>query len=226
MKHKIQLVFLFLTVLFATTHVSMAMDRWELPGIGKMKIPKSVIVENGEQEAIPFMKDKGIRLYFTRKGATEGHYYTLTYANPPDFTYGWATSQHLGIPYLLEIGKFSERNKPVDERMDLIADYLNTQLISQGAVYKGDLPICRFGEKKTHYWEGKFTLVTKERNIIYNTNYLIVLQNDGYFITLGIVCSDGDQKEFTEALDKMIRERKIDKRKKVLSAREKIEKQM
>ena len=67
---------------------------------------------------------------------------------------------------------------------------------------------------------------TKERNIIYNTNYLIVLQNDGYFITLGIVCSDGDQQEFTEALDKMIRERKIDKRKKVLSAREKIEKQM
>ena len=127
---------------------------------------------------------------------------------------------------MLEIGKFSERNNPVDERMDLIADYLNTQLISLGVVYKGDLPICRFGEKKTHYWEGKFTLVTKERNIIYNTNYLIVLQNDGYFITLGIVCSDGDQKEFTEALDKMIRERKIDKRKKVLSAREKIEKQM
>lgn len=220
MKHKIQLVFLFLTILFATTHVSMAMDRWELPGIGKMKIPQSVVVENGEQAAIPFMKDKSIRLYFIRKGATEGHYYTLTYANPPDFTYGWATSQHLGSPYLLEIGKFSERNKPIDERMDLIADYLNTQLISIGVVYKGDLPICRFDGKKTHYWEGNFTLVTKERNIIYNTNYLVVLQNDGYFITLGIVCSDGDQQEFTEALGKMIRERKIDKRKKVLSARE------
>lgn len=225
MKNKIKRLFLCLVMFSGIMNVSAARDEWYFPGIGEMEVPEFISVEEGRQEALPFMKDGGIRLYFTRQGATDGHYYTLSYTNPPDFSYGWATSQRLGSPYLLEIGKSSYRNKPVYVQMDLIAEYLNTQLSAKGAVFEGDLPLLRHERGKNHYWEGKFILDRRERNITYHTNYIVILENDGYFITLGIISSDGEQKKFTDALYDMVKNRKDRKDKRVLQIKDKTEKQ-
>lgn len=89
-----------LSVIFTVSlTANVSAEKWELPDIGKMEVPPHVHFEEGEQSALPFLQDKGIKLYFTRKGAVSGRYYTMTYSNPPDFSYGWATSQKLGVPF-------------------------------------------------------------------------------------------------------------------------------
>ena len=203
MKNRIKALFLIPIFLLLFINLAEAKDKWILPGIGEMEIPRSVRIEEGEQAALPFTGDKGIRLYFVRRGASEGSYYTLTYANPPDFSYGWATSQKLGIPYLLEIGEFSHKNDPVENQMDIIASYLNKRFISEGAVYKGTAPLEYISDKKNPRWEGDFVLPKKENNITYHTAYTVILQTDGYEITMGIISSDGEQKELTESLQKL-----------------------
>lgn len=75
-----------LSVIFTVSlTANVSAEKWELPDVGKMEVPLHVHFEEGEQSALPFLQDKGIKLYFTRKGAASGRYYTMTYSNPPDF---------------------------------------------------------------------------------------------------------------------------------------------
>lgn len=204
------------TVALLSMNVSAA-EKWELPGIGKMEAPPHVHFEEGEQSALPFLQDKGIKMYFVRKGAVNGRYYTMTYANPPDFSYGWATSQKLGIPFLLEIGEIAHKADSVEIQMDVIAGYLNKKIIENGGIYTGETPLLRIEDKKYPRWEGSFSVKIKEKNIIYHEAYQVVLQSDGYFISLGIINSDAEQYELTNALREMTNKRKVVKPQKVLN---------
>lgn len=67
----------------------------------------------------------------------------MTYSNPPDFSYGWATSQKLGVPFLLEIGEITHKTDPIEKQMDVIAGYLNKCIMESGAVYTGETPLIR-----------------------------------------------------------------------------------
>ena len=44
-----------------------AQNTLNLPGIGKMTVPQRITFEKGQQEAIPFMADGGIKKFFTHK---------------------------------------------------------------------------------------------------------------------------------------------------------------
>lgn len=194
-----------------------AAEKWELPNIGKMDIPSHVYFEEGQQAALPFVQDKGVKLYFVRRGASNGHYYTMTYANPPDFSYGWAASQKLGIPFLLEIGEISHKNDPLELQLDIIAGYLNKRISENGAVYAGESPLKKIDDKKYPRWEGSFITNVRESNIVYHEAYRVVLQSDGYDIFLGIINSDAAQVELTESLHDMMDQRKMLKPKKMLN---------
>ena len=173
-----------LSVIFTVSlTANVSAEKWELPDVGKMEVPPHVHFEEGEQSALPFLQDKGIKLYFTRKGAASGRYYTMTYSNPPDFSYGWATSQKLGVPFLLEIGEITHKTDPIEKQMDVIAGYLNKRIMESGAVYTGETPLIRINDKKNPRWEGSFEIRIKEKDIVYHEAYQVVLQNDGYFIS-------------------------------------------
>lgn len=193
-----------------------ASEKWELPGIGKMEVPSRVYFEEGEQSALPFLKDKGVKFYFVRKGASNGHYYTMTYADPPDFSYGWAVSQKLGIPFLLEIGEISHKNDSIESQLDVIAGYLNKRIRESGAIYEEAYPLVKMDDKKYPRWEGSFIIKSRENNIVYQEAYQVVLQSDGYSISLGIINSDAERIELTESLQDMVKKRKIVKPEKIL----------
>ena len=62
-----------LSVIFTVSlTANVSAEKWELPDVGKMEVPPHVHFEEGEQSALPFLQDKGIKLYFTRKGAASG----------------------------------------------------------------------------------------------------------------------------------------------------------
>lgn len=195
---------------------SMAQNTLDLPGIGKMTVPQYMTFEKGQQEALPFMADGGIAKFFKRKGLTEGTFYTMTYSQPPDYTYGWAISQKLGIPFLFAIGEIKHKDDSPEEMLDFYADYFNEQLIESGAIFSGETPLVKNKDKKNLRWEGSFILPRKEKNITYKEAYQVVLSCDGYFTTLGVIASDGDQKEVTAALQKMMQKRKLPERAKLL----------
>lgn len=206
-----------LSVIFTVSlTANVSAEKWELPDIGKMEVPPHVHFEEGEQSALPFLQDKGIKLYFTRKGAVSGRYYTMTYSNPPDFSYGWATSQKLGVPFLLEIGEITHKTDSIEKQMDIIAGHLNKCIMESGAVYTGKTLLVRINDKKNPRWEGSFEIRIKEKDIVYHEAYQVVLQNDGYFISLGIINSDAEQFELTSSLREMMGKRKIVKQKKLL----------
>lgn len=71
-------------------------------------------------------------------------------------------------------------------------------------------------DKKNPRWEGSFEIRIKEKDIVYHEAYQVVLQNDGYFISLGIINSDAEQFELTSSLREMMGKRKIVKQKKLL----------
>ena len=57
-----------LSVIFTVSlTANVSAEKWELPDVGKMEVPPHVHFEEGEQSALPFLQDKGIKLYFTRK---------------------------------------------------------------------------------------------------------------------------------------------------------------
>ena len=85
----------FLSLALLCPWPSMAQEVLNLRGIGKMNVPQKITFQKGQQEALPFMADGGAKKYFLRKGLTEDTFYTMTYSNPPDYTYGWALSQKL-----------------------------------------------------------------------------------------------------------------------------------
>lgn len=195
---------------------AMAQDTLNLPGVGKMNVPQHITFQKGQQEALPFLADGGIGKFFKRKGLTEGTFYTMTYSQPPDYTYGWAISQKLGIPFLFAIGEISHKEDSPEEMLDFYADYFNEHLIEDGAIFTGETPLVKNKDKKNLRWEGSFILPRKEKNITYREAYQVVLSCDGYFTTLGVICTDGDQKEVTEAIQKMVQKRKLPERSKLL----------
>ncbi len=186
-----------------------AAEQLSLQGIGKMTVPPHMTFQKGAQEALPFMADGGVTRYFIRKGASDSQYYTMTYGTAPDFTYGWAMSQKLGIPYLLHIGAINEKDESPEVLMDLIAAYLNKKFTEAGAIYDGPSPLVKNKDKKNPRWEGSFTISFKERDITYHEAYQVILQCDGYFTTLGVINTDADHKESTEAVKKMVQKRKL-----------------
>ena len=186
-----------------------AASRLTLQGIGTMDVPQNVTFDKGAQNALPFMAEGGTKRFFIRNGMTKSDYYTMTWKKGPDFSYGWAMSQETGIPFLLEIGEIKHKDdKPLDQ-MDIIANWLNRKLIADGASYEGAAPLKKIDDKKHPRWEGFVTITTKEQDITYKEAYTIILQCDGYFTTLGIINSDGDRQDITDALKKMVSKRKF-----------------
>ena len=199
----------FLSLALLCPWPSMAQDVLNLRGIGKMNIPQKITFQKGQQEALPFMADGGAKKYFLRKGLTEDTFYTMTYSNPPDYNYGWALSQKLGITFLFAIGEIAHKDDSPEAKMDLFANYFNQQIMDVGATYEGDTPLIKSKDKNHLRWEGSFTIRTKEKNIYYNEAYQMVLQCDGYFTTLGIFATDADAKDVTAAIAKMVQKRKL-----------------
>lgn len=187
-----------------------------LDGIGTMQVPQQISFDKGAQLALPYMAEQGPKRFFALKGGSDAVYYTMTYSAPPDFTYGYAASMKLGIPFLQQIGQFSHRNDAPIDQLNLIADWMNTYLKQQGAVYDGDAPLKKVADKKVPHWEGNFVITTKENNITYHEAYTMVLQCDGYFTTMALFDTDADQKDVTAAVQKMVEKRKLPKMEKVL----------
>ena len=63
---------------------SLAAEKLDLKGIGRMTVPKNVTFEKGAQDALPFLSAGGTERFFLRRGMTDSVYYTMTYADPPD----------------------------------------------------------------------------------------------------------------------------------------------
>ena len=100
----------------------------------------------------------------------------------------------------MEIGEITHKTDPIEKQMDVIAGYLNKRIMESGAVYTGETPLIRINDKKNPRWEGSFEIRIKEKDIVYHEAYQVVLQNDGYFISLGIINSGLEQFELTSSL--------------------------
>lgn len=207
--------FTILSLLAAPCAVNAA-EMLSLRGIGTMTVPENISFTKGAQSALPFMSEGGTKRYFTRNGLTKSEYYTMTYKDGPDFSYGWAMSHEVGIPYLLEIGEIKHKNDSAEEQMDVIAAYLNRKLTKDGAEFTGSSPLVKVKDGKYPRWEGSFVKETRENGIVYREAYVVILQCDGYLNTLGIINSDADCSDITDALKKMMAKRKLPKRSRVM----------
>ena len=194
----------------------LAAEKLDLKGIGRMTVPKNVTFEKGAQDALPFLSAGGTEQFFLRRGMTGSVYYTMTYADPPDFSYGWAMSHKLGVSYLLGIGAVSHKDDPAEAQLDLIAADLNERLIASGASFDGEAPLVKSKDKKHLRYEGSVVITTKEKDVTYHEAYQIVLACDGYFTTLGIINTDADQKDLTAAVKTMVQKRKLPEKVKLL----------
>lgn len=208
-------LFTILSLLAAPCSVNAA-DLLSLSGIGTMAVPKNISFTIGAQSALPFMSEGGTSRYFTRNGFAKSEYYTMTYKDGPDFSYGWAMSHEVGIPYLLEIGEIKHKNDSAEEQMDVIAAYLNRKLSADGVIFTGASPLVKVKDGKYPRWEGAFVKETRENDIIYREAYVVVLQCDGYFNTLGIFNCDADRSDITDALKKMVAKRKLPRQRSLL----------
>lgn len=190
---------------------TLAANTFKLRGIGEMKVPAYVTITPGMQESIAFREKGGVQKFFNKLHVSHSEYYNITYNHAPDYSYGYAMSHRLGAPFLFEIGQFKEKDAPAEHQMDVIADYINQLLIKQGAIYDGENPLRKFTNKKEPYWEGTFTLRTREKGILFSEQYYLILQTDGYFTTLGIINFDADQTEVVKSLQSMVKARKFPK---------------
>lgn len=188
---------------------SEAADTWDMALVGRMNAPQHVTFAPGEQQALPFMKSGGMRWTFIRGGMMNPTFYTMTYQNGPEFSYGWAASAVLGSQYLFQAGQMDYKGKTPSEQMDLIANHLNEDLKAQGAFFIGPTPLIRVDDKKNPRWEGSFVITTKERDVTYREAYQMVLQVSGFQVTLGVIASDADKKDLTAALAQMMQKRKF-----------------
>lgn len=193
-----------------------AAEKWDMALIGKMTLPKNVTVEAGEQQAIPFAAAKSPKWFFTKKGITGGHFYTMAAKDGPDYTYGWAFSAPIGAQYMLEAGIGSYKGKTPAEQMDLIAAHLNQKLAAEAAEFSGTAPLVKIADKKNPRWEGDFVLVTKEKDITYREAYRLTLQMSGFRCVIGILASDAEAADFTDSLGKMFDKRSFYSEKELL----------
>lgn len=195
-----------LALLLAAGGLASAAEKWEMAPIGKMTLPAKVRIEKGEQQALPFGAD-GPRWAFTKDSMLDGAYWTLTYDDAPDFSYGWAASATLGAQYLQKAGVSGYKGKSIEEQLDLIAASLNERFISEGAVYTGSAPLTRVNDKKHPRWEGDFILTRKEKDITYRESVHAVLQLAGVRVSLGLIVNDADAPELSESISKMLAKR-------------------
>lgn len=203
-KKKIIATTISLILLFGINNFSSA-KTWDFKNIGKVELTETINFEEGEQETLLFKKYGGMKKFFIHSGATQGQYYTMTYSKAPHFSYGWATSQVLGIPYLLENNLFSYKNAPIEERMDIIAKDLNSKIIKNNALYKNKTPLIKQKKGKKSYWSGVFSISQYEKGILYNEEYQVVIHNDGYEVKLGIICYDGNVREINKTISGIIK---------------------
>lgn len=189
----------------------LAAQTFNLPGIGEMKEPAGISFEPGVQETLLFSEAGGVKKFFNSLRVTGSQYFTMTYSNPPDFSYGWAMAHRLGIPVLFEIGEIKHKDDSLEEQMEIYADYINREIIQNGGDFSGTSPLKKIKDRNGIRWEGYFTLRSEEKGVPFHEAYWIILQRDGYFVTLGILNADADQKEVVRALSRMIAERKIPK---------------
>lgn len=205
MKWKLAAAALLLTSWMAAGQ-SLAAEKWNMVPVGKMTVPSHVTIENGEQQALPFVASGGPKWAFTKGAMLDGSFYTITYQNGPDFSYGWAASAVMGSPYLLSVG-VDYKNKTPSEQMDLIAEQVNADLVRQGASFSGSSPLVRINDKKNPRWEGSFVITGREKNITYREAYTMVLQVSGFQVVVGMICSDADQKDLSQSLGNMMKSR-------------------
>lgn len=195
-----------------------AADRWDMAYIGRMKPPAHVTFQEGEQTALPFLSTGGIRWTFVRGGMMDGRFYTMTYADGTDFSYGWAASAVVGVPYLVKHGETAYRNKTPAEQMDVIAGLLNREIREKGASYDGQEPLKRLNDKGHPRWEGSFVTTRQENGITYREKYQMVLQVSGFRVVLGVICSDADRTQLGSGLARMMQKRSFYKEKDLLEA--------
>lgn len=193
------------------TQQGLAAQTFNLPGIGEMKEPAGISFEPGVQKTLLFSEAGGVQKFFNSLRVTGSQYFTMTYSKPPDFSYGWAMSHRLGIPVLFETGEFKHKDDSLEEQMEVYADYINRKVIENGGRFSGTGPLKKIRDRSGIRWEGYFTLRSEENGIPFNEAYWVILQRDGYFVTLGIINADADQKEAVREISRMIAERKIPK---------------
>lgn len=193
-----------------------AADTFDVPLIGRVELPQNITIQTGNPSSLSFDSAGKLKQFLARQGATDISTYYVTYAAPPDFTYGWMFSCRLGIPFLQDAGLFEYKDLPAGEQLSVIADALNRKLVQQGASYSGAAPLIQTKKGKNGAYEGSFTLTTRERDITYREAYYAVLQSDGYFVNLSVVNSDADQAAVTSALKSMMEKRKAQKQTKLL----------
>lgn len=187
----------------------MAADQWDMAYIGRMKVPSHVTFEKGEQQALPFLTAGGPRRFFTRHAMLDGYFYTMTYADGSNFSYGWAASVSLGSQFLQAQGDNDYRGKTPTQQMDSIASQVNDNIARMGASYTGETALQRIDDDKHPRWEGTFTIVTKERDITYRQTYHTVLQISGFRVVMGIISLDADQTALSESLGRMLAKRRF-----------------
>lgn len=211
MRKIIFIVLLLAGTLFMGRQQSFAADAFELPGIGKMEEPAHISFEPGLQNTLLFSESGGVQKFFRSLRVTDSRYFSMTYADPPDFSYGWAMSHRLGTPVLFEIGEFKHKDDSLEEQMDVYAEYLNRKIEENGGDFSGDAPLRKIKDRNGTRWEGYFTVRHKEQDITFREAYWVILQPDSYFITLGVLNADADRKEAVRAISKMLAERRIPK---------------
>ncbi len=195
-----------------------AASQWNMAYVGRMTLPKHVTFDEGEQSAIPFLQSKGIKWSFIRNGMMDGKFYTMTFSDGVDFSYGWAASSVVGMPYLMKQGESRYRDKTPVEQMDVIAKHINENIRNLGADYSGETPLKRLTDKGRPSWEGAFIVTRKEKDITYREAYQMVLQVSGFRVVLGIINSDADNEALTGALAQMVKSRTFYKEKDLIKA--------
>lgn len=196
-------------IIFSSMNNAVNAKTWNFENIGKTKLPEVISIDEGEQKTLSFEKFGGIKKFFIHSGAMSGHYYTMTYNKPPHYSYGWATSQVLGLPYLLENNLYEYKNAPIEEKFDAIAHDLNLKIAQNNAFYKNQNPLKKIKRNKNYCWEGTFSIPRYEKGIVYNEEYQLVLQHDKYQIYLGIVCYDGDIRDMKNIVSDILVKREF-----------------
>ncbi len=200
---------LLLAGLLVVSGVSRAAEKWEMPHIGQMTMSQNMWIAPGEQLSIEYGETKSPDLYLARKGIPDANFFTITWETDSDFSYGRAISAVIGAQYLQRAGVFGYRDLSLEGQLDLIAETLNRDIICDGAVFDGDVPLRKIADKKHPRYEGSFTLTRKEEGTVYRTAYYVTVQKDDIRISVGIFVSDADCGDFTKALADMMKKRKF-----------------
>ncbi len=206
---KIGMACLLAAFLLSASGAVQAAEKWDMALIGRMDVPKSVSIEAGEQMALPFTETNSPKMTLARMGMPDGHFYTITRKDGPNFTYGWAASAVIGAQYLQREGAKGYRNLSLSEQLDVIAETLNKQIIAQEAVFDGKTPLVKMSDKKHPRWEGSFIIEKKSEGISYRTKYFVTVQQNEIRIVFGILSADADAPELTKALGEMLAKRKF-----------------